>query len=246
MKNIPRKTAIELGLTHYFTGKPCKNNHISKRQVSDRACCQCKKDNTAKRREDPEFRKIERARESAAWKNNPERRARKKASDKKRRSSRRYKDEENRASREKYKKDKLYRKAKIAQASNYYRRHKPKIRERKNEWFKKKYKEDELFRVKHNLRSQLSRICKAAKMGQKIDTSSVGYTPDELKSHIERQFQKGMSWGNYGEWHIDHIIPVSYMVKSGAPPEKINCLSNLRPIWKEDNFKKRDKLESLL
>ena len=35
------------------------------------------------------------------------------------------------------------------------------------------------------------------------------YTPEELISHLEKQFKDGMTWDNYGikGWHIDHIIP---------------------------------------
>lgn len=32
---------------------------------------------------------------------------------------------------------------------------------------------------------------------------------EEFKNHIENLFLEGMSWDNHGEWHIDHIIPVS-------------------------------------
>jgi len=58
---------------------------------------------------------------------------------------------------------------------------------------------------------------------------------------MERLFQDGMSWGNHGEWHVDHIIPVSEMVRLGVTcPKKINALSNLRPVWAEDNLRKND------
>lgn len=36
-----RQIAMEQGLTHYFTGKPCKHGHIAKRRVNDRACMEC-------------------------------------------------------------------------------------------------------------------------------------------------------------------------------------------------------------
>lgn len=41
---IKRSYAKSLGLIHYFTGKPCKHGHISKRTVGDGRCCQCGKD----------------------------------------------------------------------------------------------------------------------------------------------------------------------------------------------------------
>jgi hypothetical protein len=67
-----------------------------------------------------------------------------------------------------------------------------------------------------------------SKQGHTIDM--LGYSAIELKEHIEKQFQCGMSWENHGEWHIDHIIPVI----SFLPTEdiKVVCaLSNLRPLW---------------
>jgi hypothetical protein len=70
----------------------------------------------------------------------------------------------------------------------------------------------------------------------------LGYTIDDLKLHLERQFLAGMNWENYGQgWHIDHILPLAMF-----PFETINCpgfkacwaLSNLRPLWADDNLRK--------
>ena len=41
MKMLSRKEAVGLGLTRYFTGKPCKHQHISERLVSNRLCTVC-------------------------------------------------------------------------------------------------------------------------------------------------------------------------------------------------------------
>jgi hypothetical protein len=43
MNNILRWTEAKAqGLKQYFTGHPCKNGHLAKRDVSDRACYECK------------------------------------------------------------------------------------------------------------------------------------------------------------------------------------------------------------
>jgi hypothetical protein len=73
----------------------------------------------------------------------------------------------------------------------------------------------------------------------------VGYTVDELKKHLEKQFTDGMTWENYGEWHVDHKIPKS--VFNYETPEDIDfkkcwALSNLQPLWKLDNLIKYNKL----
>ena len=64
-------------------------------------------------------------------------------------------------------------------------------------------------------------------------TKLTGYTVAQLRAHLEAQFTKGMSWDNIGEWHIDHIIPLSaFKFESVHDPEFLECwsLSNLRPL----------------
>lgn len=74
---------------------------------------------------------------------------------------------------------------------------------------------------------------------------ALGYTPEELKTHLESLFTKGMSWDNYGEWHIDHIIPLSkYQYTSTNDLSFKECwsLENLQPLWSKDNLSKRDRI----
>lgn len=72
----------------------------------------------------------------------------------------------------------------------------------------------------------------------------LGYNKQDFVRHIESLFQDGMTWDNHGEWHIDHIIPVSELVKSGVTdPAKINALANLRPIWAHENHVKHARFE---
>ena len=40
-------------------------------------------------------------------------------------------------------------------------------------------------------------------------TEYLGCNIETFKKHIEQQFTEGMSWENYGEWHIDHKIPTA-------------------------------------
>jgi len=62
---------------------------------------------------------------------------------------------------------------------------------------------------------------------------------------LEQQFLPGMSWDNYGEWHIDHIIPVAVFNYSSVDHIDFSrcwALSNLRPLWAADNLHKNAKL----
>ena len=64
-------------------------------------------------------------------------------------------------------------------------------------------------------------------------------------THLEKQFLSGMTWDNYGDWHIDHIIPKSsFKYASFEDPEFRECwsLSNLRPLWGKENIQKSDKI----
>jgi len=68
--------------------------------------------------------------------------------------------------------------------------------------------------------------------------SILGYTINDLKRHLESLFVEGMSWNNFGEWHIDHIIPKSFF--QYEKPEDVEfqycwSLDNLQPLWAIDN-----------
>lgn len=66
MKIISRKEAIEQGLPRYFTGKPCKNGHISERVTKKCDCVECNNLRNADYRSKPENAKIAKER-SKRW-----------------------------------------------------------------------------------------------------------------------------------------------------------------------------------
>lgn len=79
--------------------------------------------------------------------------------------------------------------------------------------------------------------------------SLVGYTVSDLKIHLERQFQPWMTWDNYGNWHIDHIVPqVSFKYTTTESPEFTACwsLTNLRPLESTLNISKGGRRTHLL
>ena len=61
---------------------------------------------------------------------------------------------------------------------------------------------------------------------------------EHRKKYLEEGFQEGMSWTNYGEWHIDHIKPVCSFDKETHP----SVVNNLQPLWAKDNFSKGKKI----
>lgn len=74
---------------------------------------------------------------------------------------------------------------------------------------------------------------------------ALGYSASQLVEHIERQFLPGMGWHNMTDWQIDHIIPVSE-AKSEDDVIALNQLANLRPLWADDNNRKKNRRELLL
>ena len=67
----------------------------------------------------------------------------------------------------------------------------------------------------------------------------LGCTIPHARDHIQKQFKKGMTWDNYGEWNIDHIIPLCAfdLTRENELMQACNW-RNLRPMWAEDNLAK--------
>lgn len=114
-----------------------------------------------------------------------------------------------------------------------------KYRELQRSWYERAKHREEV-KVKKAWRGMLWHFLQLAKLGKSGSTHDLlGYSPDEFRLHIERQFTKGMSWENHGEWHIDHIVPLAEHVKNGVKdPAVANCLTNLQPIWAKENLRK--------
>ena len=77
----------------------------------------------------------------------------------------------------------------------------------------------------------------------------VGYTPEQLIQHLQRQFTKGMTIDHFmrGEIHIDHIIPKStFKLDTIEDVRACHALYNLRPMWAKDNMRKAASVQSLL
>lgn len=122
----------------------------------------------------------------------------------------------------------------------YYEKNKVEINAKQIIRNKQYYKNNPLYRLIHNLRARTKEYLKQHHSNSKT-FDIIGCEPKFLREHLERQFKDGMSWDNYGSWHIDHIVPLS----SANCSEEINKLchySNLQPLWAYDNLSKGDKI----
>ena len=75
----------------------------------------------------------------------------------------------------------------------------------------------------------------------------------ELKEHLEKQFEPWMTWQNQGvyrldkwddndsstwKWHIDHIVPQSHLLYLSMTDDNFKkcwALENLRPLSGKEN-----------
>ena len=125
----------------------------------------------------------------------------------------------------------------------YYLSNKKKFDDYYCGYVKTRLKTDPLFRLITNLRQRLRSYCKAIRANKKIRTKEMlGLDLAGFKSHIESKFQEGMTWENYGQWHVDHIKPIS-LARNEQEIVELNHYTNLQPLWASENIKKSNKYE---
>jgi len=124
-----------------------------------------------------------------------------------------------------------------------YERNKTQIIAKNTAYKNNRKKNDPVFRSVCNLRSRISKLCKAIGSGKKFKTmESIGLTQDEFKLYIESLFTDGMSWDNYGDWQVDHVKPLR-TAKTEDDLFLLNHYSNLQPLWWTDNLAKSGKYD---
>jgi len=142
---VTREEAALRGLSHFWTGKPCKSGHVSSRYVSNRQCVACNREKA-------------RAREAL------------------------------RAG------------------------HDPAFR---------------MYRSVHRRSGQALR-------GRASPAKVLGCDGKTLRRHIESKFTVGMEWDLYGQWEVDHVVPLS-AARSLAEVVELCHYENLQPLWKREN-----------
>jgi len=136
-----------------------------------------------------------------------------------------------------------------ARSRKYNKNNRDKRTAHNREWCKNnrdkviEYRERIENRIKANLRSRLSRAVKRQLKGGSA-VKDLGCSIGELRSHLEDKFTEGMSWDNYGKWHIDHIKPLDIFDLTNSEDLKVAChYSNLQPLWATDNLSKGAKYD---
>jgi hypothetical protein len=164
-------------------------------------------------------------------------------------------------------KNKLYIRSHKKEKSEYDKRYrglnKEKINKIKREYDKNKRITDPYYKLRYLIsRSVRGAIKKYGGKKQGLSTFKyLPYTVEELKEHLEKQFESWMNWDNWGlydsntwddddsstwTWNIDHIIPQSKLLYTSMEEENFQkcwALENLRPYSSKQNVLDQDKRE---
>lgn len=228
---------IEIPANKYL-GTLCIRGHNwnetgkSLRYIMSRACCKCKKEyhqrpeikeKEKKHRQVPEIRNKIRKRRNE-WSNKPE-------------IKKRY-----------IEKRKIWRNKPENKEKIRLHRQKPEVKKQNQIRWKKRIEIDFKYKLGKNISKAMNQSLKRGSKKRQHWETLVGYTLEDLKCHLEKQFKNGMNWSNYGRygWHIDHIIPVNAF--NFDSPEHFDfkrcwALENLQPLWASENYSKHDKLK---
>ena len=148
------------------------------------------------------------------------------------------------------KKNKKYQEDNKKKISLYLKEYNKKNKERirkKGRKYDASRRKDPIIRLNQNISGGIRSSLKSKGLSKKGRhwEDLVGYTSQELRDHLENLFQLGMTWRNMKEWHIDHVLPLSFFkYKSTDDVEFKYCwsLNNLQPLWAKDNIRKSNKI----
>jgi hypothetical protein len=71
----------------------------------------------------------------------------------------------------------------------------------------------------------------------------LGCTPLQLRQYLSSLFKPGMTFDNFGEWHIDHIMPLAAFDITDPEQQRQAChYTNLQPLWAAENLSKGCKI----
>lgn len=220
MRAAERHAARQAGAQHYYTGKPCVRGHVAERHTGSGICVVCRLENVRKNRETESGKETSRRSAREHWL--------------------------------KYREDKDYKKRNSDRARRWLaanpstpERRKAAV-ERQKRWTatergrqsKAKYYARINVRLANSLRGSLRN---ALKNNHKKGSAIVflGCSIEHLKGHLEKQFTHGMSWDNYGLWHVDHIRPLCSFDLQSEHEQAAAChYSNLQPLWAVENIRK--------
>lgn len=121
-----------------------------------------------------------------------------------------------------------------------------KIRKTKRDYERNRKATDPLYKLISNFRTAIYQVLKESNVDKNEHYFDIlPYSQGELIQHLENQFTDDLTWDNYGEWHVDHITPISsFNIREMGDEEFIKCwsLENLQPLWGDENIRKSNSI----
>ena len=90
-------------------------------------------------------------------------------------------------------------------------------------------------------RAMRDRLRKALKKKYRSGSAiaDLGCSIEFFKGYIAAQFRTGMSWENWGQWHLDHILPICAFDLADREQFLVAFhYTNYQPLWAAENLKK--------
>ena len=123
-------------------------------------------------------------------------------------------------------------------------KHKEYMAEYRPKYEKERRANDPAWKLKQNLSRRIREEMQSAGGKGKTTIAYVGCSVEHVKAHLEQQFTDGMSWENYGDWHIDHRRPcASFDFNKDEDAHMCWHYTNLQPMWGAENIKKSDSFD---
>jgi hypothetical protein len=118
-----------------------------------------------------------------------------------------------------------------------------KYRESQNKRLKWRRDNDIYYHLKEIFRSRMNHAIKGKTKSNKT-MKLIGCNSIYLKEYLETQFREGMNWENYGEWQVDHIVPISFFnLMIPKQQQKAFHYTNCQPLWRVENAFKSAKTD---
>lgn len=145
--------------------------------------------------------------------------------------------------------NKTYRNDNKQKFKEYGKEYRGKNPVKNKEWRKNNPEKVKIYRKTYELKYPFRKAWRSVlgncltRLGRKKEDKTINllkYSAIELKNHIEKLFKTGMTWDNWGDWHIDHIKAISKFDPE-TPMHVVNALSNLQPLWALENIIKGNK-----
>lgn len=245
-ENLPntRNAARLLGSKHYFTGAPCSKGHIAKRLTNSCHCTECLREQAASRYHltKEETRDDRNAKARQRYKEGNEQQRKQIGAAKARRRN---------ADKEKYlaleKAERARNPERFRDATRRWRDRNPDKAREVGRMSAQRIRATPSGKLNASMSSGIRHSLIAGAKANRSWEALIGYTIFDLMDHLEKLFSDGMSFDNYGEWEIDHIIPLSvhnFEVPEDLDFKKAWSLSNLQPLWAMENRRKSNKLSA--